>query len=122
MARKMYPNLNGLDAPRIQFNWGLHDGALDAVDNRTRTAGFCNEHYAAAYGISNAVAKSTGARPKSSEAFWQSYLKSMSAEMREAVYQEQLRCEIGSIENCLRRRADDRMVAEATKRAREVMA
>jgi hypothetical protein len=121
MARKMYPNLTINQSPRIQFNWGFHDGAHDAVTEFTRTAGFINRHYEVGYLAGKAEVNSTGTRPDDSGKAWQSYLKCMDAEQRQATHYEQLYCEIGELENCLRRSADDSMIDKATKRANELM-
>ena len=124
MARKMYPKLTDLDAPRIRFNWGFHDGTHDAVTDYQRKADTLDcqpQAYQAGYAAGQAEVKRTGTRPDDSGAAWKAFLSSLTKDERTRVYYHQLHCTIGGLENCLRRRADERMIDKAMKYTDEAM-
>lgn len=115
MAKKMFPHKTDLDSPRIRFNWGFWDGCQEATWKKAARAEHTNPYYAEGYQRGYALISAGSQEPDSSTGAWQNYISSLDENQKYALKKEIWECNVGGLENCLKRRADTRIINRATE-------
>jgi hypothetical protein len=65
--------------PQVRFNWGFHDGTLEASWGKPRRMKHADIFYAAGYEAGYFEFKATKVRAESSEPTWQAFEKARKA-------------------------------------------